>query len=77
MTDKSPEDLLEVKLQRLKYLKELRDKLKHSDAIDGGSYRPPWNEIRRTDQEAPPGDWFVWLILAGRLLRMGKDSYSR
>jgi phage terminase large subunit-like protein len=26
----------------------------------------PWVEVARPDQLAPAGDWFVWLILAGR-----------
>ncbi len=25
-----------------------------------------WSFWARTDQLIPPGDWFVWLILAGR-----------
>lgn len=26
----------------------------------------PWREVRRGSQVTPPGDWFMWLILAGR-----------
>lgn len=28
--------------------------------------RPPWRTVARPDQLPPDGDWFVWLILAGR-----------
>lgn len=28
--------------------------------------RIPWEKAARPEQMAPPGDWFVWLIMAGR-----------
>jgi phage terminase large subunit-like protein len=58
--------LLEAKLSRLRYLKELQEQLHKAEQVQAGTYRPPWKEAARPDQEPPPGEWFVWLILAGR-----------
>jgi phage terminase large subunit-like protein len=33
---------------------------------DEADARVPWAQAARPDQLPPPGDWFVWLILAGR-----------
>jgi len=32
----------------------------------GDSLKKDWFRVARADQLEPPGDWFVWLILAGR-----------
>jgi phage terminase large subunit-like protein len=37
-----------------------------SDATAKTLTRRPWWFMRRPEQEVPPGDWFVWLILSGR-----------
>jgi phage terminase large subunit-like protein len=58
------ESLAELKLERLQYLRELQQKLRDLDT--GDAVRVPWREAARPDQLAPAGDWFVWLILAGR-----------
>ena len=39
------------------------------------SDRAPWREVARPSQRAPRGDWFIWLILAGR--GWGKDAQRR
>ena len=35
------------------------------DAEDPEEARVPWEKSARPEQLPPPGDWFVWLILAG------------
>lgn len=58
------ESLLDIKLERLKKLKELRDEQKRIES--GDALKHEWVDIARPDQLPPLGEWFVWLILAGR-----------
>jgi phage terminase large subunit-like protein len=58
--------LAEAKLDRLRKLRELQAELKRLKDIDDGAVKRPWSEIARQEQIAPPGDWTVWCILAGR-----------
>lgn len=38
-----------------------------ADLLDPPPPEPdPWDELARPDQLPPPGDWLIWLILAGR-----------
>jgi phage terminase large subunit-like protein len=60
------DSLTAARLERLRYLRELQlQQQREQDAADGLIVRP-WKEIARPEQLAPPGDWFCWLILAGR-----------
>lgn len=57
--------LPEQKLQRLEYLKQLL--VEHRAYEEGGGViRKPWRSVARPNQLPPDGDWFVWLLLAGR-----------
>ena len=58
--------IAELKLEKLRYLQSLRDQLAgiERDAAEG--IRLPWAQTARPEQLPPPGDWRVWLILAGR-----------
>ena len=58
--------LAEAKLDRLRRLQELQAELKRLKDLDDGAVKRPWKEIARPEQLAPAGDWFTWLILAGR-----------
>lgn len=40
----------------------------------GQTVRPRWDDIARPEQLAPAGDWFIWLILAGRGWGKSKSS---
>lgn len=44
----------------LQRLGELKRRVAQRDAL------PPWSEQARPNQLAPDGDWFVWLVMAGR-----------
>lgn len=50
---------LAVDLDRLRYLRELKDRAANRE-------RELWSASARQEQRTPPGDWNVWLILAGR-----------
>jgi phage terminase large subunit-like protein len=56
--------LLEVKLERLRRLRELQETQRRRET--GDTLKSEWDVIARADQREPDGDWFVWLILAGR-----------
>jgi len=56
--------LLEVKLDKLRRLRELQQR--KVDLDNGDGLKRTWREQARADQLEPEGDWFVWLILAGR-----------
>ena len=56
--------LLEVKLDKLRRLRELQQK--KTDIDNGDGHKRTWRETARPDQLEPEGNWFVWLILAGR-----------
>lgn len=56
--------LLEIKLDRLRRLRELQQR--KQDVDNGDGHKKSWRETARPDQLEPEGDWFVWLILAGR-----------
>lgn len=56
--------LLEIKLERLRALRRLQDEKRDLD--NGDAAKRAWREVARPDQLEPEGDWFVWLILAGR-----------
>jgi phage terminase large subunit-like protein len=58
--------LLESRLEKLKRLRDLQDELKRQQDVLDGAIKRPWAEIARPEQLPPPGDWMVWLILAGR-----------
>jgi phage terminase large subunit-like protein/DNA-directed RNA polymerase subunit RPC12/RpoP len=58
--------LAEAKLERLQRLKELQAELKRLRDVEDGAIKRPWAEIARPEQLAPAGDWYVWLVLAGR-----------
>lgn len=51
-----PPDDLELKIERLEKLRELR--------MAEATGREPWEPYAH--QVAPPGDWYLWLLLAGR-----------
>lgn len=57
--------LPEEKLRRLEYLKQLLEEHRAYEE-GGGVIRKPWREVARPNQLAPEGDWFIWLLLAGR-----------
>jgi phage terminase large subunit-like protein len=40
--------------------------LEEYEAILAAEAAVPWGEIARAGQLAPPGEWRVWLVLAGR-----------
>lgn len=56
--------LLEIKLDKLRRLHELQRQKRELDS--GDALHVVWREAARPDQLEPDGDWFVWLILAGR-----------
>lgn len=56
--------LLEIKLERLRRLRELHAEIRRRET--GDVLKKEWVDIARPDQLEPPGNWFVWLILAGR-----------
>lgn len=58
--------LADVKLEKLRRLRELQAELKRLKDEEDGVVKKPWREIARPEQLAPTGEWFVWLILAGR-----------
>jgi phage terminase large subunit-like protein len=58
--------LAEAKLERLRQLKELQAELKRLRDVEDGAVKRPWVEMARPEQLPPDGDWFCWLILAGR-----------
>jgi phage terminase large subunit-like protein len=60
------ESLAEVQLERLRYLKQLQAEKKRRDDEADGRIAAEWSKIARPEQLPPPGEWFVWLILAGR-----------
>jgi phage terminase large subunit-like protein len=57
---------VELKLERLQRLRELTDELKKLEAQESAVVKRPWVEIARPEQLPPPGNWYVWLLLAGR-----------
>lgn len=63
--------LLEIKLDKLRRLRELQQQQRELD--NGDATRKAWHETARPDQREPEGDWFVWLILAGRGWGKGSD----
>ena len=58
--------LAEARLEKLRRLRELQAELKLQQDEADGLVAARWEDIARPEQIAPPGDWFVWLILAGR-----------
>jgi len=58
------ESLSEIKLERLKHLRDLRAERHRIES--GDALKRDWRDIARPDQLPPDGNWFVWLILAGR-----------
>jgi phage terminase large subunit-like protein len=58
------DSLTQAKLDRLQHLRELKVEQKRAET--GDDAKRPWLEIARPEQLEPEGDWFVWLILAGR-----------
>jgi phage terminase large subunit-like protein len=58
------DSLLEVKLSRLRKLRDLQAAQHRQET--GDAAKRPWPLIARPEQLEPPGRWFVWLILAGR-----------
>jgi phage terminase large subunit-like protein len=58
------DSLLDLKLKKLRRLRALRQQLR--DITTGDAEKRPWSETARPEQLEPGGDWFVWLILAGR-----------
>lgn len=58
--------LAELKLEKLRYLQQLQEELAAIESSERNQGKQDWDQIARPDQLPPPGDWFVWLILAGR-----------
>lgn len=58
--------LAEVKLSKLRRLQQLQEELARMESTEANQGKYTWKDIARPDQLAPPGDWFTWLILAGR-----------
>jgi phage terminase large subunit-like protein len=58
--------LAELKLERLRYLQSLRSQLYDIERNETEGIKLPWSKAARPEQLPPPGDWRVWLILAGR-----------
>jgi phage terminase large subunit-like protein len=58
--------VVELKLERLKRLKELKDELRQIESDEKNLGHRRWADIARPEQLPPDGNWFVWLILAGR-----------
>jgi len=52
------------KLAAMRRLIELKHR--ERDLASGDAFRKPWREIARPEQLPPDGEWFVWLLLAGR-----------
>lgn len=59
------DSITELKLKRLHYLRRLQKELQELEGWETKTRRP-WREEARQDQLPPEGDWYVWLILAGR-----------
>lgn len=58
--------ITEARLEKLRRLRELQAEVRRQQDIMDGVVKRPWREIARPEQIAPPGDWTVWCILAGR-----------
>lgn len=56
--------LLEAKLERLRLLRSLHEEARRQET--GDALKVAWRDAARPEQREPAGDWFVWLILAGR-----------
>lgn len=66
MRTAAPASLAESRLEKLKRLRELQERVKRQQDVADGFIKRPWTEVARPEQIAPPGDWLVWCILAGR-----------
>lgn len=55
---------------KLRRLKNLRERLRAAEALEQAelyeSHHGRWADLARPTQLAPAGDWYIWLILAGR-----------
>src|SRR5689334_19544608 len=62
----SSDTITDYKLDRLKYIKQLKEQLRQIESDEANLGHRRWEDIARPEQLPPDGDWFVWLILAGR-----------
>jgi phage terminase large subunit-like protein len=62
-------DRVEAPLAKLELLAELRRQMAELDQVIATKSPPrprPWHKEARQSQLPPPGDWNIWLLLAGR-----------